>query len=285
MSIGTGAAVLGAGALSGISGIFGSQAAIGAAGIQAQAAEQAIALQQQMFQTIQGNLSPYLTAGTTALNKLSPMVTGGAFDTKMPTTWGMTNEFSPTMSSLAMTPGYQFTLQQGQQALTNQYASQGLGGSISGRSASPSGPLAAAQTQYASGLASGTFNQQYQNWLAGQGFQLNANLSRNAQNFNILNTLSGTGQNAAAQLGAFGNQAVGQANNYLTSGAAAQAGGVIGSANALTGGAAGAGGALQNYAFLNAINNGGLYGGGVNQGTLNDVTAFNSAPVLNQQFG
>lgn len=260
MTIGPGAALLGAGAISGLSSLFGSSAATKAASIQAGAAQQATQLQRDMFNQIQGNLAPYLAAGTTALGKLAPMVTSGAFDTSMPTTWGMTNEFTPTMDSLAMTPGYQFTLQQGLQGVTNAYAAKGLGGSISGRSAGPSGPLAAAQTQYASGLASGTFQQQYQNWLAGQGFQLGANLQRNQQNFNILNTLSGTGQNAAAQLGAFGSQTTNQAANYLTSGAAAQAGGVIGSANALMAGASNAGGALQNYAFLNAINNGGLLG-------------------------
>jgi hypothetical protein len=191
----------------------------------------------------------------------------------------MTNEFSPTMASLEQTPGYQFTRQQGLQAVTNSYAPQGLAGSITGRSVSPSGPLAAGQTQYASGLASTTFNQQYQNWLAGQQFQL----GQRQQQYNMLGGIAGSGQNAAAGLGSLGLQAATGAGNFLTSGAAASAAGTIGAANAAIGGVSGLGGAASNTALLLALNNQGLFGGG--GGTVPYSGGYNPAnTAVDQNF-
>jgi hypothetical protein len=260
MSIGTGAALGIGGAVSGIGSLFGAStqanAATQAAQIQANAAEQASQLQYNMFEQVQNEMMPFYGAGVTAEtalinNTLSP---GGY--TTMPTTWGMQNEFSPTMDSLAQTPGYQFTLQQGQQAITNQYAAQGLGGSITGGQAGPSGPLAAAQTQFAGGTAANTFNQQYQNWLAGQNLQI----SQKQTAYNMTGGIAGSGQNAGANLGALGLQTAGAAGNYLTSGAAASAGGVVGAANALTAGATNLGNTAQSTALALALNNNGMFG-------------------------
>ena len=141
MSIGAGVGSLIGGAASGIGSIFGasqsSSAATKAAQIQAQAAEQAAQLQFQMFQQVQGNLSPWMYAGTQGLEGLmnltgaypggNPLTRGTGQITAMPSTWGMYDEFNPTMADLAKTPGYQFNLEQGQRAVTNSAAARGLG--------------------------------------------------------------------------------------------------------------------------------------------------------------
>ncbi len=268
MPIGIGGASLIGSGISGIGSIFGAgksaNAATQAAQIQANAAEQASALQYAMYNQTAARLEPWTVAGQSALTPLQNLTGAYAGANPMesalgaiPGTWGMQTEFNPTMSALQQTPGYQFTLQQGEQATTNQYAAQGLGGSITGRTASPSGPLGAGLTQYASGLASQTFNQQYQNWLAGQNFQQAAHL----QTYNMLAGLSGSGQNAAANTGSFGSAAAQAASGYLTSGAAASAAGVVGSANALNAGLSGATNSISSGLLTYALLNNGMFGG------------------------
>lgn len=258
MSIGTGTAIAGGGLLSGIGSIFGSsqQAAASqqAAQLQYQAAQQALQLQRDMFNQTTQNLSPWLQAGQSALQKLTPMVLGGGIST-LPSTWGMT-QFTPTMDSLARTPGYQFTLSQGLQSTKNAYAASGLAGSVSGRQAQPSGPLGAALTQYGTGLAGTTFNQNYQNWLAGQTLQM----QQNQQTYNMFGGISGSGQNAGANLGSLGLQAATTGGNLITGGAAASAGGLIGAANANAAGIAGATGGISQAALGYALNQGGFFG-------------------------
>ena len=311
MSIGTGTAIAGGGILSGLGSIFGSsqqsQAAIQAAQIQAAAAHEATQLQRDIFTQTTQNLSPWLQAGQTALAPLLQMVTSGQISSlpNVPQAqtnaqelfgpqsaapspfWGM-SQFTPTMAQLSQTPGYQFTLQQGLQGTKNAYAAQGLGGSITGRQASPGGPLSSAITQYASGLASNTFNQQFQNWLQGQQFGLQnqqvglqsqgvgqqqqqlglesqqLQMGQNQQTYNMYGGISGSGQNAAANLGSLGLQAATGAGNFLTSGAAAQAGGIIGSANATAAGIGGATSGLSQAALGYALQNNGMFGNPTN---------------------
>lgn len=267
-SLGLGGTSLIGGAVSGIGSIFGAgksaNAATQAAKIQAQAAEAAVAAQMSMYNQTAARLAPWVQTGQQAQSKLSDLtgLSAGlnpltAPLTQRPTTWGMQNEFSPTMAALEQTPGYQFTRQQGLQATTNAYAAQGLGGSITGARASPSGPLGAGLEQFATGLASNTFNQQYQNWLAGQGFQQGANL----QAYNILAGQSGQGQNAAANTGQFGSAAVQGANQALMGGAAASAAGVVGAANAWNQGLGAAGSSVGNAFMMSALlNQPGMFG-------------------------
>ena len=270
LGLGLGGSTLLGGALSGIGSIFGAgkgaSAATQAASIQANAAKQAAQLQYAMYQQTAQRLSPWVSAGQGALSRLGwwtgtlPGQAGPGSAgtlTAMPTTWGMSNQFSPTMAALEQTPGYQFTLSQGLQASNNAYASEGLGGSITGGRAGPSGPLAAGQAQYATGLASNTFNQQYQNWLAGQNFQLGSNL----QSYNMLAGLSGAGQNAAANTGQFGSAAVQGATNALLGGAAASAAGVVGAANAWNQGLGAAGSSIGNAFMMSQLfNQPGMFG-------------------------
>lgn len=192
------------------------------------------------------------------------------------------------LASLRQTPGYQFTLDQGTQAVTNQNAALGLGGT--------SGALGKGLVNYAEGLASTTYNQQYNNWLQGLTGQYNiysgaANQqygmysgslgqqygiwsgqntqlqNSNQQIYNMLGGIAGTGQNAGVNLGTAGLSAGSTIGNQLTSGAAATAGGIIGSTNALTGGLGGAansiGSGITNYGIYNQLGLG-TGGGSVN---------------------
>jgi hypothetical protein len=84
-----------------------------------------------------------------------------------------------------------------------------------------------------------------------------------------LQSLAGVGQSTAAQLGTAGAANAGAVGNYLTGGAAAQAAGMVGGANAVTSGL----GTYLNYNqsnnLINALRNnqGGGGGGSIGYGS------------------
>ena len=93
------------------------------------------------------------------------------------------------------------------------------------------------------------------------------------QRFNMLQTLSGSGQNAAANLGAFGSQVAGSiGQNMIGAGNAASAGIVAGAQNWTN--------LLNNQSFINGISS--LFGGGGGGGL--DYNFLNSDPSA-LQFG
>jgi hypothetical protein len=248
--MGIGAAILGAGALTAVggvaSGVIGSGAAKDAASIQAAAANNASAATLAMFNTTQGNLAPYMAYGQSALGAYGNALGLPGYDATQAGNTGtktgsLIAPFNPTISSLEATPGYQFILDQGLKSVQNSYASQGLGSS---------GAAQKGATNYAEGLAGTTYQQQFSNYLA-----------QNAQTAGILQNAVGSGQNAAAGLGALGLNATNLSNQALLSGAAASAAGTVGSANALTGGIGAVTGAAGNAGLLLALNNQGLFGG------------------------
>ncbi len=250
MPVSSGTLLAGGSLLSGASSLFGggkaSSAALQAAQIQADAAKQASANQLQEFQQTRSDLAPFVGAGAKAVNSLTALTPS--------LTAPLDSTFNPTIGQLEATPGYQFVLDQGKKAVTSQFASQGLGGS---------GALGKGLVNYAEGLAGTTLGQNQ------QIFQQNfANqMAQRLQQYNILAGQGGLGESAAAQTGSLGTQNVTSANQLLTAGAAAQAGGVVGSANALNAGLAGAGSSAQNAALLLALNQGGLFGGAGASGT------------------
>ena len=223
-------------------GILGSHAAKSAAGAQESAAQQALGVSQtnqnasigaQQKATGQqaANEAPYTSAGAGAANQLSSLLgsPGGG--------WNQSFQ-APTAAQAAATPGYQFQLQQGENALQNSAAANG--GLLSGNEA-------AAQQQYGQGLASTnyqqTYNNAFQNYL--QNYQQYQNQVGNLQN------LAGLGQTATGQVNAL-NQAGAQnqgALNYAFSGQ--QGGDITNYGNAKASGYIGA-----NNAWGNAINNG-----------------------------
>lgn len=260
---------LGLGALGSVaSAAIGGSAAQSAASTEAAAAQESAQVQQNMFNTTQANLAPYMTAGSNSLSALMQLLgfTPGTTTTTPPTTqtvtmpgsggWGAANlpttqtitspgatttsptTFNlanssllnaPTLAQFQQSPGYQFQLQQGLNALKNNAAATG---------GINSGNTLQALTQYATGLANQDWNTFYSQYTGQQ-----------AQVFNMLNALTQQGQNAAANLGGIGTTAASNIGNALTSAANASAAGTIGTASAVSGGISG----LSNNALLAAL--------------------------------
>jgi len=219
-----GAGVIGAGA-SIYSGSIQANAANKAADVSLQEANNSNALIQKTYESNKALLSPYVSAGTSALTSLEGMA-------------GQAN-FAPTMEQLQQTPGYQFTLQQGLLATQAGSSAQGMGSAVAGVGSGQtpgigaSGPLGKALANYAEGLASTTYQQQFQNYL-----------TQNQQNYNQLAGIVSTGESAGAAIAGVGQTAAGQSSNALltgsgqygsatTAGAAASAAGVTGAASSL----------------------------------------------------
>jgi hypothetical protein len=211
-----------------------------AAQLQAQEAQNALNVNQQQFATNQQNIQPFLKAGQNAVGEL-----GGLTNTPgqgLLTPW--TQQFqAPTAEQAAQTPGYQFQLQQGENALQNSAAAQGN---------LLSGGTGAALEQYGQGLASENYQQVYNNALTQYQQSYNQFENNQSNEYNRLAGLAGTGQTAATQLGQLGQQSANTAANIdLTTGA--QQGQDIQNAGAAT---------ASGYASL-----GNLLGSGVSGGT------------------
>ena len=183
------------------SSVDASNAATSAAETQSDAARYAADLQYKMWQEQQAQQKPWLEAGQTALNKLVPLSTNY-------TPFGQTN--------WQQDPGYAFRLAEGQKALERSAAARG--GLLSG---------ATGKNLLRYGQEMGS--QEYQN-------AFNRYQTERAAQLQPLQSLAGVGQTAANTLGAAGQNYATNAGNLLTSGAAAQAAGQVGAANALTGG-------------------------------------------------
>jgi hypothetical protein len=223
--------------------IIGAGATTSAANTQAQAAEQAAKIQQQEFNQTTTNEAPFLQAGN---NSLAALMQGLGLGTNTPGSQAagvgfgsLTAPFNP--SNLAQTPGYQFDMSQGLQALLNSSsATGGVGG----------GNTLKAITSFGQGLASTTYQQQLADFMAQQ-----------QQQFGELQTVAGSGQNAAANLGALGNQAASTIGSDLIGAGNAQAAGTVGTANAITGGL---NGVSSNFLLAQLLSGGG--GGGSTAG-------------------
>jgi hypothetical protein len=250
-----------------------ANASQGAADTQAAAANQASQVQQQQFGQTQTNLAPWLSGGNLALNQLQGLLGLGSqpqpgqptqqqaidlYNQNLIATRGyplqpqemnqpavmqqlgmiqsqdqappgstpppaagtpggfgsLVTPFSPSMYQ--QSPGYQFQQQQGQQQLNNAAAARGT-------------YYAPTTLQDLSTFNQGLLNTDYQQALQNYTGQQN-------QVYNMLSGQSGSGQNAAAQLGGFSGQTAGQVGQNITGAANAQAAGQVGGANALSGG-------------------------------------------------
>jgi len=225
------------------SALIGSSAAQKAADIQSAAAQNATALQGQMFNQINQQQAPYRTAGYNALNQLGGMGAGQyqQYDAAgNPTTMGtgsgyLTKQFGPADLAAGLAPNYDFMLQQGQMA--NQRAANVGGGAIGGNALQ--------------GL--NKFTQDY----AGNAYQ-NAFNNFQSQRTGIYNTLAGiagigqTGQTSTNQ--AATNLANAQSQLGVGS-AAAQAAGNIGTASAYGNALSGLGSGLTLASLLNQRGN------------------------------
>lgn len=181
-----------------VSGVMSANAAKSAAETQANAANRATDVSNSQFEQTRADQLPWLQAGGRALTKLEAA-----------------SDYTPfSMAQFQQDPGYAFRLKEGQKALDSQAAARG--GLISGNA------LRAA-TAYGQDMAS----QEYTN-------AFNRYQQERAAKLQPLQSLAGLGQTTAANLGAAGAANASNVGNYLTSGAAAQAAGQIGAANAYT---------------------------------------------------
>jgi hypothetical protein len=223
--------------------VIASNGAKSAAQTAANAATSAAQVQQNMFNKTQANIAPQIEMGqdaTTALDHLNGFIGG-----------------KPDYSAFDNSPGYQFTLQEGEQAINKQAAASG--------NLYSTGTLAA-QNNYAQDAAS----TQYNNYV-GQLLQM-AGLGNGA---------AGTGATAGIAAGS-------QIGNSLTNAGNAQASGILGQSNAFSNAL---GSISNNSNLMNALNgsggstavtfNGGQgtaglldAGGGTQATSIGDVTAY-----------
>jgi hypothetical protein len=225
-----------------VSSLVGANAAKSAAKTQASAADRAAELQNQQYQQAREDQAPWRAAGVNALAEMQR------------TAGNVPGAFSFTNQAMYQDPGYAFRLSEGQKALDRSAAARG--GLISG------GALKAA-TRYGQDMGSQEYQNAYNRALTGY----NTDVSRENQLYNRQAALAGIGQTATNLVGQAGQNYANNAGNMITGGAAANAAGQVGMANAFTGGL----GTYLNYSQGNALTNA-LRGYG---GTSNADAAIN----------
>lgn len=234
------------------SSVVGAVGASSAASKQEKAANQATNAQLEMFHETQKNLAPFVGAGPNALANL----TAGIGSPSQPGPFSA--PFNP--QNLANTPGYQFALQQGEQAITDQAsATGGIGG----------GNTLKALMSYGTGLASQTYQQQFEDYLAQQ-----QNAFQQAYN------LASLSENAAAGQGSIAEQTGANIANTITGAGNAAAAGTVGATNAITGGI---GNLSSNFLLSSLLSGGGAspfvtagggsFGASLASGAAADLTA------------
>lgn len=236
-----------------------SDASKDAANTQSDAANRAADMQQQQFQQTRDSLQPFINTGYDAQGSLRNLLGLGA-PTDSGTYGSLMKPFDAAAFQQWKDPGYDFQLQQGQQALQNSQAAQ-------------NGVLSGGALKDLIGFNQGMASNAYQN-------AFGRYMSQNDATYNRLSSLLGIGENAAAGLGNTGAQVMSNVGNTLTSGAAARAAGQIGSANAFTGG-------INNgmgYYMLNQMTGNNMFGGaGISNA---DVAASHAAgmDLINSQL-
>lgn len=195
-------AIIGSSLIGGAASIFGSQSAANA---QETSANQATALQRDIFNKTQANLQPFIDMGKSGVNALTAAIPDLSAPITLDQNW------------LESTPGYQFTLAQGNKATQNALAARGLGSS---------GAALKGAATYTTGLANATYLD-----------QLNAELAQRNQRLNALATPVQIGESAGAQLGSIGQQTGAQIGSNVIGAGNAAAGADIASGNAVASGA------------------------------------------------
>ena len=218
-------------------GVVSAVGSSSAADTQANAANQAAQLQQQQYQQTRQDLLPYNQQGQTALSTVGQDQANGT---------GFAAPF--TQSSFMSDPGYQFQLQQGQNAINS--SSAATGGVLNG------GTLKALD-QYTTGLANTTYGDAYNRYLA-----------NSQQQYNQLLGVSQLGESAASQTGNAGTAAANNAGNYLTQAGNASAAGTVGVTNGINQSLSGLG--VLGYAGLQGLQSQSSYAG---------ASGFGSSPT------
>ena len=143
MAIGTAGAILAAGAM-------GAGASLYGASKQAQAAGDAAAVQQHMYDTTRADLAPYNQGGQKSFVEANKLLLGSP---------------GQVQAQLEGLPGYQFAKTQGLKSVQNSAAARGLG---------VSGAALKGAASYATGLADQTYGEQFNRLMASAGLGENA---------------------------------------------------------------------------------------------------------------
>jgi hypothetical protein len=213
---------------------------------------------------IQPMYSPYTQAGSTALSQEQQLTGPGG---------PLTNQFSFNPSNLQNDPGYQFTLQQGQQALQRSAAAQGnlfSGGTLKSLAG------------YTTGTANQYFNDAYNRALSTFNTNQQQSLNRVGALSNIANLGYGATNAAAGSIGAIGSQAANLSQNAGQFGANFGLSGAQSSANlGLQGASNLVGQALTNRGNVQAAGTIGATNA-YTQGLTGATNAFSSTLALSQ---
>ena len=164
---------------------------------------------------------------------------------------------APTGATEQNDPGFQFRLQQGQQALERSAAAKG--GLLTGGTAQ-------AEQQFGQDYASNEYGNVYNRALGQYQQAYNQFQQNQANQYNRLAGLAGTGQTSAGQLASAGQASASNSGNILLAGAqgqsnaiqnaaAARASGYASGANAWGGAAGGIGGGIQQAILLSQLGN------------------------------
>ena len=241
------AAAIGVSAAAGLAGsAISAGGSESAANTQASADQSAQQQQLAMFNTINGQEQPFMTAGVGATNALSSLLglsSGGAAGLPNGFLTQTTGPFSFNPSSITSSPGYQFAQTQGLQQAQN---------AIAPNVGALSGPALQALTAYSTGTAEQYYNNYFNQ--AQSQYQTNLNSQQTQQNniFARLSGIAGLGQNAASNTGTAGTALGTGAAQATAAGGAAQAAGTVGAANAASSGLSGAGNAFALNSILSA---------------------------------
>lgn len=177
-----------------------------AANAQVDAANNATANTRSMFDTTQANLKPYMLGGNAALSSLLEKLKSG----------DLGGQFTSADYLANKDPGYDFQLQQGQQALQN---SQAAGdGALSGSALK-------GLIGFNQGMASTGYQNAYNRWLQSQ-----------QNTYGQLSGLASLGENAGANIGNTGANFGKTMSDTITGAGNAKASGIMGVNNSVMGG-------------------------------------------------
>lgn len=246
----------------------GAGAATDAASIQAAASQYAADVQKAMFEKQNTQQTGYRAAGQNALANIGALGTGqyqrydeagNPVGTPETGTGYLQKRFTAKDFAEGIDPSYAWRLQQGEEA-TRRAANVG-GGQISGNTLKALNDYSqnSASTEYAN-----AFNR----------FQ-----TERGNIYNTLASIAGLGQTSLGQTGAQSATVAGNIGNAIQAGGAAQAAGIVGSANAYTGAVQSLGNQYYMSQLLKPKGDGGGGGGYNLPSSTADYTAGSYRPI------
>lgn len=239
VSVGVGGGALLGGALAGggslLSGALGYFGAKSASDKQAQAAQQALDFQKQVYADNQPRFAAANSAFDSANLAYQPwLASGQSANYTLSNLLGNNTNNKPDYSSFFNSPDYQFAQSQGQRGTINAANAQGVG---------LSGGTLKDLSEFNSGLATQQYGNYFQRLMAMSGVGLNA--------AGGITNIAGMRGNLATGAANSNNTAAGNIGNTFQGIGQAQAGGIVGGTNAITGGI---NNAVSNSLLYNSLN-------------------------------